>query len=214
MQVHILLATESTSNSHKTRYRSTVTVSSRVNYSGDQLHFQTLEPFDSLGGNSVIANGTLYIWTYGGDVYAYNIADGSLKWHYSTPSGGFESPYGTEPLWVFTVGTVAGGELFLPEGHMYSPPLFHGAQQLALNTTNGNVIWSIDAFDVTSGLAISDGIATTLNSYDNQIYAYGMGPSSTSISAPQIGVTTATPITITGNVMDISAGSQQNAVAC
>ena len=169
--------------------------------------------FDSLGGNSVIANGTLYVWAYGGDVYAYNIADGSLKWHYSTPSGGYESPYGTEPLWVFTVGTVAGGELFLPEGHMYSPPLFHGAQQLALNTTNGNVIWSIDAFDVTSGPAISDGIATTLNAYDNQIYAYGKGPSSTSVSAPQIGVTTATPITITGNVLDISAGSQQNAVA-
>ena len=60
---------------------------------------------------------------------------------------------------------------------------------------------------------ISDGIMTTLNAYDNQIYAWGKGPSSTSISAPQIGVTTATPVTITGNVMDISAGSQQNAVA-
>ena len=27
------------------------------------------------------------------------------------------------------------------------------------------------------GPAISDGIMTTLNAYDNQIYAYGMGPS-------------------------------------
>ncbi|MGA2682443.1 MAG: PQQ-binding-like beta-propeller repeat protein [Candidatus Bathyarchaeia archaeon] len=170
-------------------------------------------PFDSLGGNSVIANGIMYVWAYGGDVYAYNIADGSLKWHYSTPSGGFESPYGTEPLWVFTVGTVAGGELFLPEGHMYSPPLFHGAQQLALNITDGSVVWSIDAFDVTSGPAISDGIATTLNAYDNQIYAYGMGPSKTTVTAPDVGVTTAAPITITGTVMDVSAGSQQNAVA-
>ena len=54
---------------------------------------------------------------------------------------------------------------------------------------------------------------TTLNAYDNQIYAYGMGPSTTTVTAPDIGVTTATPVTITGTVMDISAGSQQNAVA-
>ena len=170
-------------------------------------------PYDSLGGNSVIANGTIYIWTYGGDVYAYNIADGKLKWQYSTPSGGYESPYGSEPLWVFTVGTVAGGMLFVPEGHMYSPPLFHGAQQLALDINDGHVVWSIDGFDVTSGPAVSDGVMTTLNAYDNQIYTYGMGPSKTTISAPQVGITTATPITITGSVTDLSAGASQNAVA-
>src|SRR5208282_4469017 len=57
------------------------------------------------------------------------------------------------------------------------------------------------------------GIMTTLNAYDNQIYAYGQGPSATTVSAPSVGVTTATPVTITGTVMDISAGSQQEAVA-
>ena len=69
------------------------------------------------------------------------------------------------------------------------------------------------AFDVDGGTAISDGVMTTTNCYDNQIYAYGMGPSETTVTAPDIGVTTATPVTITGTVMDISAGSQQNAVA-
>jgi hypothetical protein len=170
-------------------------------------------PFSSLGANALVANGVIYIWMYGGDVYAYNIATGALIWQYHTPSGGFESPYGTEPLWTFTVGTIAGGLLFVPEGHMYSPPLFHGAQQLALNITNGQVVWSIDAFDVTSAPGVSDGIAVTLNAYDTQIYAYGMGPSKTTVCAPDIGVTTATPIMITGSVMDISAGSQQQAVA-
>jgi outer membrane protein assembly factor BamB len=170
-------------------------------------------PFSSLGANAVVANGTIYIWLYGGDVYAYNLADGSLNWQYHTPSGGYESPYGVEPLWTFTVGTVADGKLFVPEGHMYSPPLFHQAQQLALNLTNGEVVWSIDAFDVTSGPAISDGVMTTLNAYDNQIYAYGKGPSQTTLSAPQIGVTTATPVTFIGTVTDVSAGSKQEAVA-
>jgi outer membrane protein assembly factor BamB len=170
-------------------------------------------PFGSLGANAVVANGTIYIWDYGGDVYSYNIVTGALNWQYHTPSGGLESPYGVEPIWTFTVGTVAGGELFLPEGHMYSPPLFHNAQQLALNITNGQVVWQELAFDVTSAPAVSDGIATTLNAYDNQIYAWGMGPSKTTVTAPNIGVTTSTPVTITGTVMDISAGASQEAVA-
>jgi hypothetical protein len=40
-----------------------------------------------------------------------------------------------------------------------------------------------------------------------------MGPSKTTVTAPGVSVTTATPVTITGTVTDISAGSQQNAVA-
>ncbi|HUK84932.1 MAG TPA: PQQ-binding-like beta-propeller repeat protein, partial [Candidatus Acidoferrum sp.] len=170
-------------------------------------------PFDSLGLQSVVANGKMYLWGYGGDVYAIDMTNGTIVWHYKTPSGGFESPYGTEPLWVFTVGTIADGKLFVPEGHMYSPPLFHNAQQLALNITDGSVVWNIDAFDTTSAPAISDGIMTTLNAYDNQIYAYGMGPSKTTVSAPGVGITTSTPVTITGTVTDISAGSKQEAIA-
>ena len=85
--------------------------------------------------------------------------------------------------------------------------------QLAINCTNGQPVWSITAFDVTSAPAISDGVMTTLNSYDEQVYAYGMGPTKTTVSAPNIGATTATPITITGSVTDISAGAPQTAVA-
>jgi outer membrane protein assembly factor BamB len=170
--------------------------------------------FGSLGANAVNDyNGTIYIWTYGGDVYAVNQLTGAFKWHYNTPSGGYESPYGNEPIWTFSVGTLAGGLLFVPEGHMYSPPLFHNAQQLAINVTTGKVQWQELAFDVTSAPAVSDGVATTINAYDNQIYAWGMGPSKTTVTAPDVGVTTSTPITITGSVTDISAGSQQQAVA-
>ena len=54
---------------------------------------------------------------------------------------------------------------------------------------------------------------TNLNAYDNQIYAYGKGPSQITVNAPSVGVTTATPITITGTITDIAAGSKQAAVA-
>jgi hypothetical protein len=50
---------------------------------------------------------------------------------------------------------------------------------------------------------------TVCNAYDNQIYCYGMGPSKTTISVPQVGITTDTPVTITGSVTDISAGASQ-----
>jgi hypothetical protein len=170
-------------------------------------------PFSSLGANAICANGNIYVWLYGGDVYSYNLNTGALNWQYHTPSGGYESPYGVEPLWTFTVGTIADGKLFVPEGHMYSPPLFHKAQQLALNLTTGEVVWSIDAFDVTSGPAISDGVMTTLNAYDNQIYAYGKGPSAMTVTAPNVGASTATPIVIRGTIIDISAGTKQQAQA-
>jgi hypothetical protein len=170
-------------------------------------------PFSSLGANAIVANGSIYIWMYGGDVYSYNILTGDLNWEYHTPPAGMESPYGHNSIWTFTVGTIADGKLFVPEGHMYSPPLYHGAQQLALNLTTGEVVWSIDAFDVTSGPAISDGIMVTLNAYDNQIYAYGKGPTKVTVTAPDTAYTLGTPIVIKGTVTDISAGSQQQAVA-
>jgi outer membrane protein assembly factor BamB len=170
-------------------------------------------PFSSLGANCVVADGVAYIWLYGGDVYAYNILTGELKWQYHTPSGGYESPYGVEPLWTFSVGTVADGKLFVPEGHMYSPPLFHNAQQLALNITDGSEVWSIDAFDVTSAPAISDGIMTTLNAYDNQIYAWGKGPSAMTVEAPMTAATLGQSIVIRGTITDISAGTKQQAPA-
>jgi hypothetical protein len=46
-----------------------------------------------------------------------------------------------------------------------------------------------------------------------KFYAFAKGPSKLTVTAPSVGVTTATPITISGTVTDISAGSQQPAVA-
>ncbi len=187
------------------------------NVNTGQLQWTTqLTPFnsyDSDGVNYVVANGIFYIWGLGGDVWSVNMATGKVNWYYSTGSSGTQTPYGVWPLWTFSVGTVADGKLYVPEGHMYSPPLFHGAQQLALNITNGQPIWNIDSFDVTSGPAIADGIMTTFNAYDNLIYAYAIGPSKVTVTAPNVGVTTSTPITISGAVTDISAGATQQAVA-
>jgi hypothetical protein len=173
--------------------------------------------YNSIGGyQAVLAKGVIYAWGFGGDIWAINIQDGKVIWQTTTnilhgPAGS-DTPYGVWPLWTFTCGSLADGILFVPEGHMYSPPLFRGAKELAINTTDGTLVWSIMGFDTTSGPAIADGIMTTINAYDNQIYAFGKGATKITIAAPSIGVTTATPITISGRINDLSTGSQQDAV--
>ena len=54
---------------------------------------------------------------------------------------------------------------------------------------------------------------TVLNAYDNQLYTYGKGPSAMTVTAPDVGVTTATPVTIRGTITDIAAGTKQEAQA-
>jgi len=165
-----------------------------------------------IGGQ--VVNDTLYLWAMGGDVYAINMLTGTVLWQYTTGTAQYNTPYGIWPIW--TQGSpeiIADGVLFFAEGHSYSPPLFRGGQLVGLNLTDGQPIWSILGDMVDDHLAISDGIVVGISGYDNQIYGFGMGPSKTTVTAPDIGVTTATPVTITGTVTDISAGSQQNAVA-
>jgi hypothetical protein len=100
-------------------------------------------------------------------------------------------------------------------GHNYSPPMFLGSNLWCLNATTGALIWKILCFGINNSptVALSDGYLVEPNAYDGQIYTFGMGPSKTTVTAPSVGVTTDTPVTISGTVTDISAGSQQNAVA-
>jgi hypothetical protein len=68
-------------------------------------------------------------------------------------------------------------------------------------------------FDVTNAATIVDGYVSVLNAYDNQLYTYGKGPSRITVTAPDVGVTTQTPITIRGTITDIAAGSKQEQTA-
>jgi outer membrane protein assembly factor BamB len=177
-----------------------------------------INPYDALGGiKANIYGDNFLIFGFGGDLWDLNMTNGDLLWYTNTTqlsgSAGFNTPYGVWPIWVQTGIGGGGGIEFIEEGHEYAPPLFIGAQLLALNTTTGKLVWSIDSFDVDSNPELAYGIMTTLNAYDNQIYAYGRGPSKTTVSAPNVGVTTGTPVTITGTITDVSAGASQEAVA-
>jgi outer membrane protein assembly factor BamB len=163
--------------------------------------------------DAAIAYGQCYVWDFGGYVNAVNVTTGKLDWTWTRGSSGYNTPYGIYPLWVFGGQSIADGMIFLSEGRLYDPPLFPNGWKVALNCATGQLVWEINMADQRDAAPIADGEILMYNGYDGQCYAFGMGPSKTTVTAPDVGVTTATPVVITGTVMDISAGSQQNAVA-
>ena len=160
-------------------------------------------------------NHTLYIEGFGGDIWSIDDQSGTLNWYTNTTmligSPGIETPYNLWPLWTFSCSCMTNDTAYFAIGHEYNPPLFHGAQLLAVNASTGQLEWSILDMSVES-TSIAQGILLSRNCYDNQIYAFGKGPSAITVTAPSIGVTTASPITITGTISDVSAGASQSAV--
>ncbi len=111
------------------------------------------------------------------------------------------------PLWVFSSPGYTTNVAYLTVGHEYNPPLFHGSQMIALNMTDGSLVWSELGMYIRS-TAVAYNIVLSMNAYDNQIYAWGKGPCTMTVTAPDVGLTTATPLTIRGTIMDISPGTR------
>ena len=172
--------------------------------------------YDSFGFKAAPVNGKLLLFGLGGDIWAYNGKTGAEEWYTNTTGligdSGIETPYGTWPLWVFSSQAYTPEVAYLAIGHEYNPPLFHGGQLLAVNMTDGTLVWSELGAYIRS-VAIANGVLLSLNAYDNQIYAFSKGPTKITIDAPSIGVNTATPIRITGTITDVSAGVTQSEVA-
>jgi hypothetical protein len=103
--------------------------------------------------------------------------------------------------------------LFLSEGKLYDPPLFPNGRKIALNCTDGSVVWEINGAFQRDVAPIADGEMLAWNGYDGQIYAFGTGPSKTTVAAPDTAQALGVQVLVQGTVTDISAGSQQNAVA-
>ena len=172
--------------------------------------------YDLFSLKPYVANGHLVTAGLGGDLWCHDTTTGKLQWYTNTTKmlgdPGIETPYGIWPLWVFNCAGFTNDVAYMPIGHEYNPPLFHGAQMLAVNMTDGSLIWNELGTYIRS-TSIAYGIMLSMNAYDNQIYAFGKGGSQTTVSAPAIGVTTATPITITGRVTDLAEGAKRHDVS-
>jgi len=158
----------------------------------------------------VIADGALYAGTWNGYLTAYNATNGNIMWKFFAGNSGTATPFGSYPMWG---SVVVGGGVVYSGGGQESPsnPLYQGYRLFAVNETTGQEIWSISGYF--SVKAIADGYLMAFNSYDNTAYTFGQGPSKTTVTAPDVGVTTATPITITGSVTDICTAASNPVVA-
>ena len=163
-----------------------------------------------------LAYGNLYSMGYGGILYCYNAKTGALKWTYgnggagNSTYAGMNTPFGDYPTFINAVGN--GVIYVVSSEHTISTPIYKGALARAINATTGQEIWTLSDYTgefSAMSYAMADGYNTWFNGYDNSIYVVGRGPSQTTVTAPEAGVTTAAPVVIRGTVMDISAGTTQ-----
>ncbi|XHH09685.1 MAG: PQQ-binding-like beta-propeller repeat protein [Candidatus Bathyarchaeia archaeon] len=163
------------------------------------------------GPDRVIAYGKLYSATVGGIVYAYDLQTGDLVWEYAVKDMYGES-YLTNNWWVIPL-FVSGDKIYFGTlEHSALEPKPRGGPFLCLNATDGSVIFEADGlFRQTrwGGRAImGDSIIATQDTYDQQIYAIGKGPSTMTLTTPDTAVTANTPVIIKGTVMDNSPGTK------
>jgi outer membrane protein assembly factor BamB len=180
------------------------------------------EPLDYYGSpasgsiSNTFAYGNMYSSAYGGVVYCYDTKTGQVEWTYGNGGAGNCTDSGLEvpgpyPTFINAIGNDV--VYLVTSEHTIETPLFKGALSRAINATTGAEIWTLNSYVGEFGgnsYAIADGYATWFNGLDNQIYSVGRGPSALTVSAPQTAAILGNSVIISGTVMDVSAGSQQN----
>jgi len=206
------------------------TKENRVNYgfSTDtgKLLWQT-EPqiyADAWGGVSssrdvpekIIVHNKLIEASVGGVVYCYDVENGKLLWTYEATSKTTEYQVMTGNWWLIPVIATEDTVFFGHHEHSAATPKKRGAPFFALDIETGKLVWEIEgAFRQTrwgGPAVIGDSIIATMDTYDQQIYAIGKGPSAMTVSAPDIAVTAGTPFVIRGTVMDLSPGTKDEVI--
>jgi len=163
------------------------------------------EPMKYYGmGNTNIYQGMLLSGTYlnGGILISYNITTGKILWTYEPTQIGYESPFGDYPA---QLACIADGKIHIYSSPLWrTQPLWRGSYLRCINASNGAELWKVLHY---GSAVVSDGFLVGLNFYDNQIYCYGKGPSSTTVSAsPEIAVH-GNSVMIKGTVNDQSPGA-------
>ncbi len=161
----------------------------------------------------------LYATGYTG-TWALNETNGDIVWHYADPAPAFETPYTSEGSVTYAqqnirvLGTLTAEGDAAPDGIVYvqnsehtpTQPATRGWGLSAINATTGQLLWKIMGTALGAGSA-ADGYLVTTSSYDGTLNVMGKGQSKTTVSAPQVAITSGTPVVISGSVLDMSPAS-------
>ncbi|MCL2643546.1 MAG: PQQ-binding-like beta-propeller repeat protein [Candidatus Bathyarchaeota archaeon] len=162
-----------------------------------------------------IAYGNFYTASTSGILYCYDVKTGELLWTYEATDKYNESYHGEN--WWLIIQFISDGKVYV--GHeVHSPtlPISRGAPYLALNATNGELIWRIDgAFRQNhwgGRSIIGDSVIATMDVYDQQVYAIGKGPSEMTVTSSNAVTNAGTTILVSGTVMDVSPGTESDSL--
>jgi hypothetical protein len=146
---------------------------------------------------------------YGGIVTALDIRTGDIIWQYTAHPVGSESPYGND---VLNQLLFADGKAYGTAGeHSASTPLWRGENLRCFDLETGEELWNFLFWGTGSNkLKTADGILVGMNWYDGQVYAFGRGPSATTVTAPDIAVPLGTPVMLKGTVTDQTPTGRRN----
>jgi hypothetical protein len=149
------------------------------------------------------AYGMLFEVGFDGHVRAFSTTNGQKVWDFYMGPAGVETPYGH---WPSRAGfTIADGKMYTTnDEHTPDQVMWRGGKLYCLDAYTGQQYWNISGWMRMP--AVSDGILTAVNSYDNQIYTIGKGPSAVTVVAPDTAVAAGSALMIRGTVMDKSAG--------
>jgi outer membrane protein assembly factor BamB len=178
-------------------------------HTGKELWESEQQPqYNYYGQSQAVIDHKLIVYGgYSGQFNAYNITTGEKVWTFYANNIGDESPYGNYPM---QISAVADGKIYTTSWeHSYTQPIIRGPNLRCINATDGKEIFSILSWGCNT-VAISDGILVAGSSVDNNIYAYGKGPSATTVSAPQTVPSLGSSVMITGTVTDQSPSGRRN----
>ncbi len=160
------------------------------------------------------AYGNLYGMAYDG-VYAFDWDTGDIVWHFEAPANSYETPYidgnGSSVYSFMSTPVVADGKIYVGNGeHSPTSPITRGWRFFCIDALTGEGIWNVTGGMVAG--AVADGYITADNRYDGYMYIFGKGKTETTISVPQVAITSGTSAIISGTVFDMSPA--QKGTAC
>jgi outer membrane protein assembly factor BamB len=151
----------------------------------------------------------VYVNSYDGHVWAYDINDGSTRWAFfcGNNTQNAMQHYGT---WGKIIS--ADDKVYFATGEHTPPsPDILGNKLFCVDRNTGELVWSLNGFEADRGFTagIAEGILFYMNQYDGCLYAIGKGESATTVSAPETTVSLGSSVLIQGTVTDQSPGTTE-----
>ena len=152
------------------------------------------------------AYGNFYQASWDGYMRAYDATSGVVVWK-TFLDNNQETAMGHNVAWGQPV--IADGKIYFSTGEHTPPtPYPRGNKLYCLDAYTGELIWKMPIMERGRLGAISAGILMQHNAYDGLYYAFGKGPSETTVSIQQNVVAKGSSTLIMGTVTDQSAGAK------